>query len=133
VTDFGLDTLDRLQAAQETGLPVPIYQPGTDKVLFNIHVAGPDSRQQARAVERNGEELAARGALTPLTREENEEANVKFLARCCTGWDLRHNDADVPFTEENAIELLTRYKLVREAVNRTTSDRAPFIKRSQTA
>lgn len=132
--DFDLDCLDELQAAQDQGLEVPILKPGTQDVLFTIRVAGPDSAQQARAMERAQEEAIARGAQTPLTREENEAANVLYLARCCMAWTAKDKaGANIPFTEGNVVAMLGRYKLVRSTVDAAAANRVRFIKRSPTA
>lgn len=134
-TDFGLDVLDDLQRSQEEGIDVPIYAPGNpESVLLTIKVVGPDSTQQARATERSNEELAARGALTPLTREENAESAYRFLARCCKGWTAKSKDGvDVPFSEDAAIEMFRRYPLIKQAVDQAAGTRARFIRRSPTA
>ena len=131
---FDLDCLDELQATQDEGIDVPIHRPGTQEVLFTIRIAGPDSAQQARAMERAQEEMVARGAQTPLTREETEAANILYLARCCMAWTAKDKaGVDVPFTEPNLIALLGRYRLVRATVDAAAASRSRFIKRSQTA
>lgn len=132
--DFDLDCLDELQAAQEEGIEVPILKPGTQDVLLTIRVAGPDSAQQARAMERAQEEAIARGAQTPMTRVESAAENALFLARCCMAWTAKDRaGASIPFTEANVVAMLGRYKLIRASIDAAAGSRARFIKRSPTA
>ncbi|MGY2048913.1 hypothetical protein [Methylobacterium sp. JK268] len=127
--DFGLDAYDDLQAAQEAGIDVPVFRPGTDEVMFTIRVHGPDSAQQRRAVERGQEESAARGEQLPLTRDEITAQSCLFLARCCSGW----THPSVSFTEEAAAEMFRRYGAIRQAVDAAAAARSRFIRRSPTA
>jgi hypothetical protein len=131
VIDFGLKALDDLQQNQDEGANIPILVPGSETPLMHIRVSGPDSKQQARAFERDAEELAARGSVTPLTRQEGAERGTRLLARCCMGWDAKTpNGEDIPFTEDAIFELLNRYKVIREQVDAAAYNRSRFIKRS---
>lgn len=131
MVDFGLDAFDDLQKAQDEGIEVLVLKPGTEDVLMRIRVCGPDSKQQARATEKDAEELAARGAVNPLTRQETYDRGTRFLARCCMGWDAKNrNGEEVLFSEDAAFELLSRYKPIREQVDVAVSNRSRFIKRS---
>ena len=129
--DFGLKALDELQQNQDEGANVPILVPGSETPLMHIRVSGPDSKQQARAIERDAEEMAARGAVNPLTRQEAAERGTRLLARCCMDWDAKDSGGQpIPFTEDAVYELLNRYRVVREQVDAAAYNRARFIKRS---
>ncbi|GJE00544.1 hypothetical protein [Methylobacterium isbiliense] len=133
--DFGLSSYDDLQRSQDDGVDVPVYNPGSDAVLFTIRVHGPDSAQQDRARERQAEESALRGQQMPLTRDEILQQDLVFLARCCSAWTARDpaSGAAIPFTEEAAVELFRRYRPIRAAVDGAAANRARFIRRSPTA
>lgn len=132
--DFNLPDYDNWLRTQEEGIQVPIYRPGTEEVLMNISVAGPDSEQQRRATERITEENIARGRQTPMTSQEQREQGWRFLAMCCKGWDAKDSQGNpIPFTEDNAFQLFSRYAPIREQVDAASANRLRFIKRSLTA
>ncbi|UYW34478.1 hypothetical protein [Methylorubrum extorquens] len=130
--NIDLDAFDDWQKAQEEGVEVPIYKPGTRDVLFAIRVAGPDSERFEAAEQRAIEErVAAQG---PLSRNEEVEAGARFLARISIAWTLKDRSGKpVKFTEEAATKLFREYKMIRKAVDGVAGNRNRFTPRSSTA
>ena len=131
--NIDLDAFDDWQKAQEEGIDVPIYRPGSaTDVLFTIRVAGPDSERFEAAEQRSIEErVAAQG---PLSRGEEIEAGARFLARISMAWTLKDRAGKpVKFTEEAATKLFREYKPIRKAVDSVAANRNRFTPRSPTA
>lgn len=130
--NIDLDAFDALQRAQEEGVEVPIYKPGTTEALFTIRVAGPDSERFEAAEQRAIEErVAAQG---PLSRSEEIEAGARFLARISMGWTLKDRGGKpVKFTEEAATKLFREYKAIRKTVDGVAANRNRFTPRSSMA
>lgn len=127
--NIDLDAFDAWQTAQEEGVEVPIYKPGTTEVLFSIRVAGPDSERFEAAEQRSIEErVAAQG---PLSRSEEIEAGARFLARICMAWTLTDRAGKpVKFAEDAACKLFREYKPIRKAVDSVAANRNRFTPRS---
>lgn len=131
---FDLATFDGLVEAQEAGLDVEILSPdgkplGPDG--FRIKIAGVDSKR-FRSIRREfiSDDLA-RQTTADLTPEEQDDRQIRTLARCTLSWSaVRLGGEELPFTEVNARMLYRRFPFIRDQVEMKAGRRAAFMMRS---
>lgn len=147
-----LNDIDTVKGSNE-GFDVSIYHPGTNADIgIIITVLGKDSDAfQEKSRQQNKKRMAklTKGGfraqnLTPAP-EEIEADGIALLAACTKGWktlavkDKEGNivepikdtiligGKELPFTEENAINLYGRFPWIKEQVDVAIGDRANFI------
>lgn len=116
---------------QDEGIVVDILGlDGKTPLGLGIRVAGPDSARAIEAQEELSDELIARQDTDRPKSKEITERGAKYLAKITLGWDqvIRIDGEDRAFSEENALLLYTRFRFIREQVDRASGNRARFTK-----
>lgn len=116
---------------QEKGIDVPILgMDGKTPLGLTIRVAGPDSDRAQRAQEELADELIEQENMTRLNARDAAKRGIKYLARITIGWtpDVVLDGQELAYSPENAEKVYTRFRFIREQVDRAAGNRARFIK-----
>lgn len=123
LSDIEADAQDQ-DRGRDFELRDPVTGEGTGMVL---RIAGPDSATQARARLQMADDLAGaaddEGRVSAANREK---ARLNCLARCVVSWDVREQDAPLPFTHANVLRLLKAATWVQAQVDAFAGDRRIF-------
>jgi hypothetical protein len=125
-----LAALDDLVAHQDRGADCLIVHPVTDEPMPDLVfiVAGPDSDVQRRARLWLQDELYAYCGRIPA--EDQDRLAIEQLARFIVGWRVKQDGKDLPFSHTNVVRVLTKFRFVREQVERFAEDRTPYFART---
>lgn len=143
---FDFDSLD-LAVAAETPFEFELTHPESKEGLgVFVSVIGSESetfqayiRREANAARLKAFQRQRKGGEDkPTTIEEEEAAIIEALATCVKGWRtvidgeskpvIKWGDAELPFSHDNVVKWLTRFKFVRAQVNEATGELGNFIK-----
>ncbi|PSH68622.1 hypothetical protein CU102_12745 [Phyllobacterium brassicacearum] len=127
---FDLASLDTVVQAQEQGIEVDIKGvDGKTPLGFSIRVAGPDSERYRKAVDAITDEYLDREDAGPTTAAELDRRGLLILSKVVISWgSITLDGADLTCTEENARKLFSRFRFIREQVERKAGKRAAFTK-----
>lgn len=135
-----LSAFDAAIKRQEQGIEVDILGPDDTPIGLKIKVAGPDSQRAQKAEEELTDELLAEMADDPAggrkvrRRAKAADAmkrNIRYLARLTMGWEppvALDGKPPMAYSIENAEELYTRFRFIREQVDAAGGNRARFTK-----
>lgn len=131
---FDLSAFDGLVEAQEAGVDVEILSPdgkplGPDG--FRIRIAGIDSKR-FRSIRREFiNDDIERQSTADLTPEEQDERQIRTLARCTLSWTtVKLGGEEIACTESNARMLYRRFPFIRDQVEMKAGRRSAFMTRS---
>lgn len=116
---------------QEKGIDVPILgMDGKTPLGLTIRVAGPDSDRAQKAQEELADELIEQENMTRLNARDAAKRGIKYLARITIGWapDVVLDGQELAYSPENAERVYTKFRFIREQVDRAAGNRARFIK-----
>lgn len=123
-----LSAFDGLKDAQEAGIDVEIKDPKGTPVGITIKVAGPDSERQRKAIKALTDQRINSEDLSSATADDFENNTIRILAASVISWSpIVLDDADLPYTEENAIRLFSRFPFIREQIEKKAGKRAGFM------
>lgn len=126
-----LSAFDGLKEAQEAGIDIELKDPSGQPIGVSIRVAGPDSERQRKVMKALTNERINNEDLATATAEDIEVNTLKILAASVISWSpIVLDGADLPYSEENAIRLFTRFPFIREQVEKKAGKRTGFMKRS---
>ena len=134
---INLDRFDALVKAQEEGIEFDLIDESGAPIGLNLGMVGPDSKRARQAMKAVAAEFAARAeekaSLQPSDDEEDERM-AAFLAKVTTHWSPNPSVGGraVPFTEENARNFFTRFRMFAEQAQARAVRRSPFAKSSST-
>lgn len=126
-----LQNLDLASGANK-GATMVVEHPITGEVLMNngkeakIHVLGLESDVANEYIRQQAQKNINRR--TKMSYNEAETGSINMLAKMITGWEnIIDVGVEVEFNVENARNLLTKYKWLRQQVDAFVSDRANFF------
>lgn len=128
-----LDRFDALIQSQEEGIEFDLLDENGKVIGLKIGMVGPDSKRARKAMKDVAAEFAARaeanGTFQPSDDEE-EERMAAFLSKVATHWAPNPSIAgqSVPFSEENARNFFTRFRMFMEQAQSKAVRRSPFAK-----
>lgn len=126
-----LSEIETAIRAQDEGVEVDILGlDGKTPLGFKIRVAGPDSARAVAAQEASTNDLLAQeDAGRPNASAINQRAII-HLAKVTMGWEpaIKIDGEALAYSEANAITLYTRFRFIREQVDRAAGKRARFTK-----
>jgi hypothetical protein len=115
----------------EKGTELVVINPATfEETDIKIILAGTDSSYYRNQIKARAEEQLSKGQKkqTTIDIEKSEREGCQLLAACTLGWSgIEENGKAIEFTYENAVDLYTRHKWLREQVDRFVGDRANFF------
>lgn len=125
-----LSSLDSAVKAQNEGIDVEIKGiDGKTPIGFSIKVAGPDSDRQRKAVDELTDEYLDREDASATTAAELDRRGLHVLAKSIISWTpIKLDGEDLECSENNAIRLFTRFRFIREQVERKALRRSAFTK-----
>lgn len=125
-----LSSMDEAVKRQDQGIDVPINGMDGKSLGFTIKVAGPDSERAIKAQEELADELIEAGNNERLKAREAARRGVRYLAKITMGWDpaVVVDGKELAYSEENAEKLYTRFRFIREQVDRAAGNRKAFTK-----
>jgi hypothetical protein len=126
---FDLADFDSLISSQEEGLDVEIVHPKTREPLgISIRIAGPDSKRQQDAVNRQIDARLRTQSAEPLTAEETRENNLRLLASSVITWSgVVLDGKPLDSTIDNAVLVFRRFPFIKEQVDAKAGNRAAFL------
>lgn len=123
-----LAAFDGLKDAQEAGIDVEIKDPKGKPIGISVKVAGPDSERQRKAIKALTDQRINSEDLTTATADDFENNTVKILAASVISWTpIVLDGADLPYSEENAIRLFSRFPFIREQIEKKAGKRSGFM------
>lgn len=127
---FDLSSIDTVKDAN-AGAEIQLYHPtqGTDLGIF-IRVVGKDSDLFKKVQREQNQKRVAKLQRTSFRGQIDQDAEaVQLLAGCTQGWSgMILSSKEVPFSQENAIAIYTKYPWIREQVDIAIGDRSLFTK-----
>lgn len=133
VKTVNLDRFDALIDNQEKGIEIDLLDEKGDPIGMKWGMVGPDSDRFQKAVRDVAAEFANAAAEREKLGEEHPDEGdtrmIAILAKAATHWTPNPSigGKNVPFTEENAKNFLTRYRIFFEQVQFKNVRRASFI------
>lgn len=130
--DLGL--LDENLQLQEDGIEVDIVGPTNKSTGLKITIYGPDSSKATKAVKELTalieKEAAKEGDPDVDSPDAQRRRSIIYLAKVTKGWNLPPmvDGEKLPFSEENAITLYTRYPIIEGQVRFKADRRGSFIR-----
>lgn len=114
----------------EQGFDVDILHPATAKPTgITINLVGKDSQTFERA------QTKFQRAMKDVADDDRDaalKASCQLLADCTRGWDgLDENGKPVKFTTAAAVDIYTRYKGIREQVDRAITQRSRLFQNTK--
>lgn len=128
-----LGSLDANLRLQEDGIAVQIMGPDNKPLGLVITICGPDSSRAEKAVKELQKEVekeaAKEGSVEEDTAEAQKRRSIAYLAKVTTGWNVpvRIDGQDLPFSEENAKKVYSRYPIIKGQVEFKAERRSAFI------
>lgn len=123
-----LNEIVSLSADQERGKWFELADPVTGEPTgLRLKVVGPDSdtaRKNRLLLADEIADLAAEDGR--VTAEARERARIASLARYVIDWEVREDEAPVPFNHANVVRLLKAGAWVQAQVDAWAGDRAAF-------
>lgn len=130
---INLDRFDALVLSQESGIEFELLDELGRPIGLKIGLVGPDSKRARKAQKEVAAEFAKRaedrGSLLP-SEDEDDERMAAYLSKVTTHWspDPSIGGKAVPFSEENARNFFTRFRIFTEQVQARAVRRGPFAK-----
>ena len=127
---FDLASLDSMMKAQEEGVEVNIYHPGTGEDLgIVVKVAGPDSKRVHDARRAISDQRLKQRRLQPMTAAEVDREMIVLLSESILDWrGVVVSGQNIEYSREAARRLLERFPFIREQIEKVVGDRRDFIK-----
>ncbi len=117
---------------QNEGIEVEIIGPdGETPTGLKIRIAGPDSARAQRAQEQLADDLIAKQVDGKIKAADATKRGTAYLAKITLGWTpevITDGEEEFAYSEEAAARLFTKYRYLREQVDRAAGDRARFTK-----
>lgn len=129
-----LSGLEALVQAQEDGLDIELVNERGEKLGLVLRVVGPDSDRMQKAMRDVAAEFAKaaaeKGSLTEAVGEDEGERLSAILAKATISWspNPKIGGQVVPFSEANARNLYSKFKIIRDQVEAKAARRASFTK-----
>lgn len=133
VKTVNLDRFDALIDNQEKGIEIDLLDEKGEPIGMKWGMVGPDSDRFQKAVRDVAAEFAKAAAEREKLGEEHPDEGdtrmIAILAKAATHWAPNPSigGKNVPFTEENAKNFLTRYRIFFEQIQFKNVRRASFI------
>lgn len=130
---ISLDRFDSLAASQEEGKEFDLLDEMGKPIGMKVTLVGPDSSRTRKAMKetaqefsKRAEERAMKGEATP--DDEDDQRRASLLAKVTTGWSPNPSIGGkaVPFTEDNALNFFTRFRIFADQVEAIVVRRGPF-------
>lgn len=125
-----LTALDDAVKRQDAGIGIDILGPdGKTPLGLTIIVAGPDSERALAAQEELADEMLGQESLGRAKARETMKRGIRYLARITIGWTpaVKIGGNEIAYSVENAEMLYTRFRFIREQIDRAAADRARFM------
>lgn len=124
---------------QNEGIEVSILGMDGKPTGLKIRVAGPDSRRALEAqeeltdarIEKLAAQVAAGGSPEKLKASDATKQGINYLARITLGWtpaNINDGEEEFAFSHAAAVRLYTKYRYIRDQVDRVAADRTRFTK-----
>lgn len=125
-----LTGLDADIKKQEEGIVIELKgMDGKTPLGVSVRVAGPDSDRQVKALAALTDEYLDRQESVETTAAELDRRSLILLAKSTIEWTpVVLDGVDLPYSEENAIKLYSRFRFIREQVEKKASTRKAFTK-----
>lgn len=133
VKTVNLDRFDALIDNQEKGIEIDLLDEKGEPIGMKWGMVGPDSDRFQKAVRDVAAEFATAAAEREKLGEDHPDEGdtrmIAILSKAATHWAPNPSigGKNVPFTEENAKNFLTRYRIFFEQVQFKNVRRASFI------
>ena len=117
---------------QTEGIEVEIVGlDGETPTGLKIRVAGPDSEKGQRAHQETTDWLISQQVDGKVRAVAAAERNITHIAKVTLGWSpevITDGEEEFPFSQEAAARLYTKYRYVREQVEKAANNRLRFTK-----
>lgn len=129
-----LSGLEALVQAQEDGIDIDVVNEKGEKLGLVLRVVGPDSDRMQKAMRDVAAEFAKAAAeknsFAESVGEDEGERLSAILAKATISWSPNPKIAGkvVPFSEANARNLYSKFKIIRDQVEAKAARRASFTK-----
>lgn len=115
---------------QNDGIEVDILgMDGETPTGLKIRVAGPDSKRAQAAQETMADELVAQQVDGRMKAADATKRGIRYLAKITLGWSpesINDGEEEFAFSEAAAVKLYTKYRYIREQVDRAAGSRTRF-------
>lgn len=134
IPDFAdLSGLEAMLQAQEEGVDIAILNEKGMPIGLTVNIVGPDSDRSRNAVREVAAEFAKRAAARDddLSADDDEDERMSaILAKVTTGWspNPKIGGQVIPFSEANVRNLYSKFRIIRDQVERKASRRDSFTK-----
>ena len=124
---FDLAKLDTAKVAEE-GAELHVAHPTTGEDLgITITLIGTDSKT-FRDISKSRATASLKKKTREIDLDQNESDAVELLAKCTKGWTgITENGKEVAFSDDNAVQIYTKYLWLREQIDRFMADRSNFL------
>lgn len=133
--DFAdLSGLEALVQAQEEGIDIDVLNEKGEKLGLTLRVVGPDSDRMQKAMRDVAAEFAKtaadKGSLAENIGEDEGERLAAILAKATISWspNPKIGGEVIPFSEANARNLYSKFKIIRDQVEAKAARRSSFTK-----
>lgn len=87
------------------------------------------TEERLQKMESNLENKGKLGGVINTSAVEQDRLNLETIAACIKGWrNVKVDGEIVPYTHDNAIKLLRRFKWMREQIDKAIADRSLFMR-----
>lgn len=129
-----LSGLEALVQAQEEGIDIDVLNEKGEKLGLTLRVVGPDSDRMQKAMRDVAAEFAKaaadKGSLAENIGEDEGERLAAILAKATISWspNPKIGGEVIPFSEGNARNLYSKFKIIRDQVEAKAARRSSFTK-----
>lgn len=129
MTALDLSDFSAALERQEAGTEIDIL--GMDEktpIGLKIRVAGPDSQRATKATEELTDDLIEKQQAGRVKASEAKQRGIRYLARITLGWApaVKLDGQELQYSVENAERLYTKFRFIRDQVDKAAVDRARF-------
>ena len=125
-----LSAIEAAISRQDDGIDVPLVGlDGKTPLGIKIRVAGPDSARAIAAQEAQTDDLLERQDAGKPNAKQLAERGIAYLARVTIDWSpaIKIDGEERAYSEENAVLLYSKFRFIKEQVDRAAGNRARFM------
>ncbi|NTE87195.1 hypothetical protein [Agrobacterium rubi] len=129
-----LSGLEALVQSQEDGIDIELVNEKGEKLGLSVRVVGPDSDRMQKAMRDVSAEFAKAavdaGTLAENIGDDDGARLSAILSKATLGWspNPKIGGQVVPFSEANARNLYSKFKIIRDQVEAKAARRSSFTK-----